>query len=350
MQLIRIGWVSIQMFFVLSGFLITGVLMREKEKQIPLKEKFRNFWARRILRIFPLYYLYVIFLTIFLALNGAWSMYGDRLPWLYSYTFNYYGMVHRQLPYYMTSHLWSMSVEEQFYLAFPFIVLLTTRRQLKLIAVLLIISAIVFRWLAANQMIAAGLEEKRIGGILYVSTLSHLDAFLLGGSLVLFDLKKWSLKWLNLAFTVLLTAAVLAGYLMYRHITPGPFDFNDYITHIGYSQEYVQWYHHLWGYTTLDTLFAMVLLLVTFYNTAGWGRFFQKILSVDILVFFGKISYGMYIIHMALKHVVNPATHYIGINNKYIVFCIYLPVVVLPAWLIYNQFELRFLKLKKYYT
>jgi peptidoglycan/LPS O-acetylase OafA/YrhL len=196
-------------------------------------------------------------------------------------------------------------------------------------------------------MIANDLPEQRIGGILYVSTLSHLDAFLLGGSLMIFNVKDWSALWLNIGFSILLVLALLAGFEMYRHMNTGPFDLNDYITHLGYSQEYVQWQHHVWGYTTIDLLVAFSILLMVYYSRKGWGRLLKWFFSIDLLVFFGRISYGMYIIHMGLKHLINPAMHALNVYNKYVVFLVYLPCVVLPAWLIYQQYELRFLKLKE---
>src|SRR6185503_6895185 len=84
------GWTGVILFFVLSGYLITKVLFTEKEKQLPLKLKFRNFWMRRVLRIFPLCYLYLLILVIGLILNLFSFEVAKELPWLFTYTYNFY--------------------------------------------------------------------------------------------------------------------------------------------------------------------------------------------------------------------------------------------------------------------
>src|SRR5206468_651405 len=120
------GWIGVDLFFVLSGFLITGILLDSLGKP----GYFRNFFARRTLRIFPLYYA-VLTVSLFLvpALIGL-----QRLPelyhrllenqlWLWTYAANYLQATGRHtLPGF--GHFWSLAIEEQFYLLWPFVVYL----------------------------------------------------------------------------------------------------------------------------------------------------------------------------------------------------------------------------------
>ncbi len=122
------GDVSVTLFFVLSGFLITGILLRCRQlvdsgEQTMLFTA-RQFYLRRALRIFPLYYAVVMVLLVF-GVQGA----HDYIWWLLTYTLNFgKGFVGSSA--YPLNHFWTLGVEEQFYLAWPCIVLVLTPRQL----------------------------------------------------------------------------------------------------------------------------------------------------------------------------------------------------------------------------
>ena len=134
------GWMGVQFFFVLSGFLITGILLRMKEN-LPAQQYFKSFYGRRFLRIFPLYYFYLFLLGL-----AAWQT--DMIPFKFiqreieanvqpqlPYAFLYvYNFLHATEAYHHTpflSHLWSLSVEEQFYIIWPLILFLTPKEKMK---------------------------------------------------------------------------------------------------------------------------------------------------------------------------------------------------------------------------
>jgi peptidoglycan/LPS O-acetylase OafA/YrhL len=135
------GLLGVDLFFVLSGFLITGLLYEAHDKPHYL----RNFYMRRVLRIFPLYYG-VLALVFFLApliplLRGPTLDYLlDRQAWAWLYGVNVYLARHEEWSFSYLNHFWSLSVEEHFYLVWPFVVLLLARRPRMLIAVSLTIS------------------------------------------------------------------------------------------------------------------------------------------------------------------------------------------------------------------
>lgn len=119
---------GVQLFFVLSGFLITGILLgardrQEREPGAGRSQILKGFYARRFLRIFPLYYvaLAAVALLSVADLRDSW-------PWHVAYLSNFYFFGHGWEP--PVSHFWSLSVEEQFYLAWPFLVVFLPRRAL----------------------------------------------------------------------------------------------------------------------------------------------------------------------------------------------------------------------------
>lgn len=120
------GWSGVDLFFALSGFLITSILFRTKTSP----DYFRSFYARRIVRIFPLYFLcvFALFHLQHFPRLQAWvgSLPGDREWWFWTYLANWKIPVWRDT--YLT-HFWSLCVEEQFYLVWPLAVWLTNRRQ-----------------------------------------------------------------------------------------------------------------------------------------------------------------------------------------------------------------------------
>src|SRR5215831_9307447 len=128
----KYGLLGVDLFFVLSGFLITGILYDARNKP----HYFRNFYIRRVLRIFPLYYG-VLVLVFFVApliplLRGpTLDFLVDRQAWAWLYGVNIYLAMHEE---------WSLSVEEHFYLFWPLVVFLLARRPRSLIAVCLAIS------------------------------------------------------------------------------------------------------------------------------------------------------------------------------------------------------------------
>src|SRR5437763_6300809 len=109
------GWIGVDLFIVLSGFLITGILLRERTEL----HYFRNFYVRRLLRIFPLYYLLLVILWI----AAPRLPFGPMYPaWTYfTYTSNLTAAFAR-VEWSPLGHTWSVAIEEQYYLLYPWVV------------------------------------------------------------------------------------------------------------------------------------------------------------------------------------------------------------------------------------
>jgi len=173
---VREGWLGVDLFFVLSGFLITGILVDTKSNQ----GYFRNFYARRTLRIFPLYFAYLA--AVFLILPvlpriAAWQAETpfDTQLWFWSYLCNLvislrgWGASPQ-----LVSDTWSLAVEEQFYLIWPAVVLLSSRRTLVGICLACIVGAIAFRtglrlahvpWVANVVLTPARMDSLTMGAL-----------------------------------------------------------------------------------------------------------------------------------------------------------------------------------------
>ena len=131
---------GVPLFFVLSGFLITGILLRGQ----PTAECIGGFYLRRGLRLFPLYFLVVAIIAVFSQeLRDAW-------PYYAFYGVNFW--VAKNMQWGVATHFWTLAVEEQFYLLWPLVVLFTPRRVLAYLCVSLIPISLAFR--VAMQVLA----------------------------------------------------------------------------------------------------------------------------------------------------------------------------------------------------
>ena len=184
---------GVNTFFVLSGFLITGILLDTTSAA----HRVRNFYLRRCLRIFPLYY--GIFLVLLLATpvmhlhwNSAWALWlvylGNFLPFLPPWlpqpvwSLAAYGQLvageHHRL---FLGHFWSLCVEEQFYLLWPFVVFHSSRRTLLRLCVAVVVALPILRAVAGTAIPTALINEN-----LLVRTLPfQVDSLLLGGLIAL---------------------------------------------------------------------------------------------------------------------------------------------------------------------
>jgi peptidoglycan/LPS O-acetylase OafA/YrhL len=140
-KVIRGGWLGVDLFFVLSGFLITGVLLDSRHSPTYL----RSFYIRRVLRIFPLYYasvLLVWIVVVFVEHAGSRLTGYDAIGWSFAYASNIAIALKRSWQYQSDwlgmSHFWSLAVEEQFYLVWPFVILLPRRVVLAITAAIVV--------------------------------------------------------------------------------------------------------------------------------------------------------------------------------------------------------------------
>ena len=139
------GWLGVDLFFALSGFLIAGIIYDAKGK----KHFFRNFYMRRTLRIFPLYYAYLVAFVVVLGVaqqfHGPSAVLARALHesiWAFAYLTNVEIALKGTSINAGLNHFWSLAVEEQYYLMWPLVVFFLNRNQLQRVCFGLIAGAV----------------------------------------------------------------------------------------------------------------------------------------------------------------------------------------------------------------
>jgi peptidoglycan/LPS O-acetylase OafA/YrhL len=271
-QFLTVGWTGVDLFFVLSGFLITGILLdaRDDASEVPT-HYFRSFWARRALRIFPLYFSYLVFALI-LAPGRAVTPASDWWHWLYASNVLFSAWPNSVVAG-RTSHLWSLAVEEQFYLLWPLVIAFIPRRRVLTIAVLLLIACPLVRLVcvalggnnAAYEMMPARADTLAIGAIIAILVRTPDGA--------------QQLRRLVPRFALPSALVIGALYIRYRGL-PGGIPVIQVV-----------------GYTALA--FAYGAVVWTALNAAPSSRL-GRFLASRPLILAGKYSYCMYLVNSAL--------------------------------------------------
>jgi peptidoglycan/LPS O-acetylase OafA/YrhL len=308
---IRFGFLGVPIFFVLSGFLIGGILLDLKDKQRPgfgLGAKLKTFYIRRALRIFPVYYLFIAILALLLAMSGRPDPVAtDSVFWHLAYLTNFRsffaGMDHiRQ------GHFWSLAVEEHFYLLAPLVVLLARPRTLVGLLALVITAVAAARW----SIYAAGSARD-----FWVLSPMQFDLLGLGIATAIIERKgrflgidARMLRWLGIAGAVFFVLFIRRYYLG----RPG----------IGI------WYA-TFGPLSLGVVTAALVL--TLWQRPSW--LVSRCFGLRPFAYFGQISYGLYLFH---PNCLGWTTRYFG-NYNLTNACIGLAVTLGVAMLSWHAFE-----------
>lgn len=341
-ELNHFGWMGVQLFFVLSGFLITGILWREKFKPEPLWPRFGRFWTRRTLRIFPLYYGYLLLLGITFLLFHFPVYYRTFIPYLATYTVNYTRLMPGWLVNPLFTHLWSLSIEEQFYLIFPFFIFLCPPRVIRIVMWIVIAVTPLVRYGLGIYYAAHAPDPHVAGDAVYWNTLSHLDAFCMGGLIPVMALQekvRQPRRWFWAAFLL----AVVAGAINFVLMNTG----HRYFADLGYNHAEMRHDQHVWSYSLLNFLFASIILVLVSDEARHRLTAARRVLETSVLVEIGRVSYGMYIFHWAIM--TYGVDRYLPVHGPYLRLVYFLPyvgVVYLCAKLSYRFYESYFIRLK----
>ncbi len=324
------GWAGVDLFFALSGFLITGILLDAKGGP----NYFRTFYARRVLRIFPLYYL-------------ALAVYFVGVPHIGGTDFNV--PLSQQAPYWlflgnfqplpweswtMIGHFWSLGIEEQFYLAWPCMVFFTTRRQAMLCCVVVAVDALTFRTVA--------LLHGASGWLVYHYTPGRLDGLALGALVAIFvrepNGRKLLQRWVPIAA---LPAIMILGEIAYLGADRGTQWMNAALMSI--------------GYTAIATLSASIVawMVVSSPSTRA-----ARFMSSAPLVRLGAYSYAIYVIHPALLRMAGKA-HLIPSKDRLaahpVSWLLLFPMIMIMVslaggYLSWQLYEKHWLSLRRYFV
>lgn len=362
------GWIGVQVFFVLSGFLITSILLKEKEEH-SFTSFIKRFYIKRSLRIFPAYYFYLVIIACFIyveyALNAekptAQSNFFElKQYWTYlvTYTYNFAKLVSsyegiQTGSSVIVSHLWSLSVEEQFYIFFPPIVYFTSRRTLNFAVIFFFFFVPFLRWAFFHFFTSTGIPpESALSMGIYQSTITQSDALLTGAILAL-NKKSFSLrsKHLFFLFTALLIAyPVIQFFLNEKTFLHSALGFGHISSLLDNNQ-------YLYAFTWINVLSALFILGII--QNTSWSAF----LDWKLLRYVGKISYGMYLYHNLVKYLFIYILFYkvpflnifmanikSSILSQCLMFGLYLLIVFLVSHISFVYMESKILKYKSRLT
>ena len=292
------GYRGVDLFFVISGFLITTLLLREREETGTIS--LRDFYIRRTLRIFPLYYtviaLYVLTVFLFERHSAAGQAFFGNLPFFLTYTSNWFIQLEGRVIFYFA---WSLATEEQFYLVWP-----TIEKAFGAMTIPLVVGSILLVRQAVETMapdslwktIILSLHPAIFGGVLLAHALHDPRGYVIAA-------KTMGQKWFGPAALVALVVALSLG------------------------QRWMIW-------ASMTALVGAAVAredhLLTFLR---WRP----------MAYMGTISYGMYLLHMLCHNVVKRALP--GLELLWLPATLALTVLV--AGLSLRYYESHFLRLKK---
>lgn len=328
------GWAGVQIFFVLSGFLITSVLLADADLSLGLYLK--RFYWRRLLRIFPLYYLYLGFVAAAYFFTGKPSLFGRYWPSLLTYTFNLEFLSPSYRNEYTFGHFWSLAIEEQFYLFWPLALYFLDHRRRQTAALAMVLTGPMVRAAAAAVLTLVNPNSEYVGGAIYEFSLSHIDAFAIGAFLAMRKpgAEKSAFRLLFFATIALIGCGVAANWFNRGTFAVGTS--LGYVNHMMHGQE-------VWGYTLINLWGASLLNVMRIENGFSW------LFAWRPLAFIGQISYGMYVYHCVIQEWLMPLLgRHAGIA-EFGKFVVYLSVVVAVSAASYFSFEKRLLGLKGRY-
>jgi len=263
------GSLGVNLFFVLSGFLITGILIDTKD----CRNYFFTFYARRVVRIFPVYYL-TLFATLFILPRAVAAPFSpsqnmvDNQVYLWCYAINIPPLSYLSFEdgNWSFSHFWSLAVEEHFYLLWPLIVYILPRRLLATSCCVVAVAAMVCR--SAFAMLGAD------GLTILTFTPCRADSLAIGGVVAVLIRGRWGRTMLRVCRGSLGVSVVLLLVLVF--IDPANYGI------------------HVMHYTVSAIMFACILVLAIH---APDGSLLSRCLNARGLRFVGQVSYGLYIFH-----------------------------------------------------
>ena len=322
------GWIGVQLFFVLSGFLITRNLLDSRDAG----NYFRAFYWRRVLRIFPLYYLTLI---AGLVLAPRISQLGSGAPashqnqvWLWTFLSNWAQPLGLEVSGF--SHFWSLAIEEQFYLLWPGIVLLLAGPRLIWMCAGLVAVAFVSRLVLLHQ----GANPDMV----YMFTVCRMDALAIGAAAAVLELSGRCTRWLGTHSRAALgwSAAVLIILAVTSH------------AYAVYDRTTLTI-----GYPLMAAAFAAVILVLAA-QARGLAHWLNRLLSMGWLRSVGRYSFAMYVFHLPLLVIFGDQIRRVFAFTGSALPLVYALVAILLSYvagfLSYHLIEKHFLRLKHLVT
>lgn len=312
----KYGANGVQIFFTISGFLITYILLSQKNNNSGASKPkmVLSFMFKRALRLFPIYYIFLTILVVFSKIGGLW-LGQENMEWYYYlyiqnilfYKFNFQST--------LLNHTWSLAVEEQFYLLWPFLIFYIPKK-IEFYLLLLIFSVgLVSKYYFINYYVGTG----TIKGV----TFTHFDTLGIGALLAHFVYYKNKIalnfleKYASMLFLLTLALSIIFTI----------FQINTFL---------------------LGLFLAFMSFFLVYMSSSPRSYFIDSILNLRAFNYLGKISYGIYLYHKPVPFFFNylsQKTHFF-IESKILLFIIYISITLLISVLSWNTIEKFFLKFK----
>lgn len=308
--------IGVHLFFILSGFLITGILLESRQKAenlgLGVGSILKGFYARRFLRIFPLYYA-VLFIMYAAGAPNVVDYFSWHLLYLTNFKVDQVGWVGE------ASHLWSLAVEEQFYLVWPFVMLFAPRRYLIHAVVVFIIVSPAFQFFGGMY----GTHQS-------ISSLPMSCFHSLGGGALLSFLSLSDVSLKKKAYYLLaISAAIYAGISLSGNT----------LTAVLFIKE---------------SALTITLMSIVYLCGSGMNNLAGSFLSTAPMLYLGKISYGLYILHNFVPYTSSLFLNKMGFSPMATFgpigfIAINLVVLIILASLSWYLFESRINTFKKHF-
>lgn len=303
------GWMGVDLFFVLSGFLITGILLDTN----PSKDFFRNFYARRCLRIWPLYYSMLVLMFVIVPLlrpqNAAELFHRSNPWWSYPFFLQNFLVADPALSVGPLGVSWSLAVEELFYLVWPLFVRFLSPGRLQIVAWGVFLFSPVLRFLVVSR-----------GWLIYSNPFCRIDGLMAGALLALLVRKSGfapnRLVWP--AWIGLLVTAPLAIVL--------------------------DMHNARWLTFSMDAIASAGFLYVSMFSRSTW---LKQCMTNRFLMFSGTISYGLYLLHKLPEDLFK--ANRLSLAHPQMAFWAAMAISYALAIVSWNLLEKPFLRLKRYF-
>jgi peptidoglycan/LPS O-acetylase OafA/YrhL len=312
-KFLKNGWMGVDLFFVLSGFLITTILILSKEKS----NYFKNFIMRRTLRIFPLYYFVLIIVWLGITFFSQ-DDHGQNLIWYFTYTSNI-GMAIQDGwlnvgGYLGLSHFWSLAVEEQFYIFWPLIVYLLPRRILSILCLAMLLAGPSLRELIGLWMHSESMAS-------YVMTPARMDSLAAGAllaslyqnnlhfhSLSAWNVLKYLFSFVGISFMIIGQISGNHSWIFYSLMLLSIAAWvdldNKWLAWLAFLMagfcgiQTIYQYAGAYSYTINILFFTNLIHVIQKHRIRVTSIIFEN----PIILNLGKYSYALYIFHHLLQH------------------------------------------------
>ena len=318
-KLLPFGMIGVTLFFVLSGFLISRILMvsrnHSETKGLNKFLSIKQFYIRRTLRIFPIYYI-----TIFICFIINFQSIREKFLWFLFYASNiYFYKISSWAG--SLSHLWTLAVEEQFYILWPFVILFIPKKYL----LKSIIGLIVFGPLFRTVLFILDGRTELASTFIHILTPSCMDCFGLGALIAYYKVYESGRQMLKTNLSVLflilnIFSVVVLLFFEENVVSVFLFRFN----------------------------VSVICLYVIYKAITGFKGLTGIILENPVLLFLGKISYGLYLYHNFISSIYK-TLGFPEPNNIYMNFIIRLSMLILISVVSWYLIEKPVNNLKKYF-